>query len=252
VTQLGDKFYHVGGARPAGSPTTIYRKWVQGQKAGAVNVPCGSCNACCRSARMTIQVLPREGKHVEHTVDEQGNMWLAKRPDGTCVYLADGKCSIYAKRPLACRTYDCRVPNLLFGWLDAHDPIMREAIGEWARLKVATVDDGDMLVAMRLAMSDGGLPSTAQEHARKVIWQDRWMKYLPRARELRALNDLLNKQVTVDGKEGTVIAVTMEGHLIVDLRSSGGNIIEVKLHAKLTESTGMMGEARSRPARAAA
>lgn len=49
---------------------------------------CDNCNAyCCR--------MP--------AVREYG---LPTLPDGTCAYLVDNKCSIYASRPLVCRIDD--------------------------------------------------------------------------------------------------------------------------------------------------
>lgn len=36
-----------------------------------------------------------------------GQAILARRADGACVYLSDERCSIYARRPSACRDYDC-------------------------------------------------------------------------------------------------------------------------------------------------
>ena len=33
---------------------------------------------------------------------------LAKRPNGNCVYLKKGHCSIYPLRPTHCREFDCR------------------------------------------------------------------------------------------------------------------------------------------------
>jgi len=38
-----------------------------------------------------------------------GKRCLPKRPDGACIYLGDTGCTIYEKRPQACRAFDCRV-----------------------------------------------------------------------------------------------------------------------------------------------
>jgi hypothetical protein len=41
--------------------------------------------------------------------------------------------------------------------------------------------------------------------------------------------------VTANGKEGIVVAITMEGNLIIDLRRSGGGLMEVKLHKEVSK-----------------
>lgn len=52
-----------------------------------VDVPCGTCFACCTKGA---------ADHME--LDEKGD----------CVHLIGGKCSIYAHRPVECRAFDCR------------------------------------------------------------------------------------------------------------------------------------------------
>jgi hypothetical protein len=225
------------GDKPSGSPTTLLRRLKQGIAAGYVSVPCGSCNACCRTPRAPAGVLPHEvDKLPPGSVVKGGpdGHQLARRDDGACVLLSeDGKCTIYDRRPFVCRTYDCRVPTLLFGWIDAHDPIMEEAISQWAPLRIATVDDADMVTAMRLALADGGLPGTYTETLNKIIGrqprQPRWERYLDRARQLRDAGRMLGRTITVNDKEGLVIAITMAGNLVVDLRRSGGSIMEIRL-----------------------
>ncbi|MEA3490186.1 MAG: YkgJ family cysteine cluster protein [Candidatus Omnitrophota bacterium] len=37
------------------------------------------------------------------------NLWIERKPDGACVYLGeDNKCSIYERRPKACREFSCK------------------------------------------------------------------------------------------------------------------------------------------------
>jgi hypothetical protein len=38
---------------------------------------------------------------------------LATEPNGQCVYLGDSGCTIYDRRPLLCRTFDCRTHYLI-------------------------------------------------------------------------------------------------------------------------------------------
>ena len=77
------------------------------------NVPCGECNACCRGPVKTLLRPTDHGKGYKvRTVDWAGDIRIALRIDhdtGNCIYLIDGKCSIYDNRPETCRMYDCRV-----------------------------------------------------------------------------------------------------------------------------------------------
>lgn len=68
-------------------------------------VDCTGCHECCRF--FNIPLSPYETTWIEHE-DTDGMIHIKKKPDGTCIYLKEGKCSIYNKRPIACREYDCR------------------------------------------------------------------------------------------------------------------------------------------------
>jgi Fe-S-cluster containining protein len=80
-------------------------------------VPCGDCSACCRSSHV-IHVRPQE-KHTLARIPRKyllpapglppGNLVLGYDTVGRCPLLLGGHCSIYEDRPLACRTYDCRI-----------------------------------------------------------------------------------------------------------------------------------------------
>lgn len=91
--------------QPAVSFLSWLRRFRRGMKTGAgAAVPCGTCVECC-----ACLVLPSE-KHGDdpslYDVDEDGV--IKQTADGWCIYLRDGKCSIYDKRPYMCRVYDCR------------------------------------------------------------------------------------------------------------------------------------------------
>ncbi len=47
---------------------------------------------------------------VQVTADESGQpaFSLARTPAGACVYLGASGCTIYERRPLLCRSFDCR------------------------------------------------------------------------------------------------------------------------------------------------
>ena len=99
-----------------------FSAWLKGALAAlaeeaAADVPCGSCNACCRTSHF-IHVRPEEKRSRARLPREllfpapglpPGNLVLAYDEDGRCPMLIEGRCSVYEDRPLACRTYDCRV-----------------------------------------------------------------------------------------------------------------------------------------------
>lgn len=73
---------------------------------GAGNVPCGSCRGCCR-AGYAIGLSKVEAAELPHHVID-GHAVILPMPDGACPFLVDETCSIYAKRPVSCRQFDCR------------------------------------------------------------------------------------------------------------------------------------------------
>lgn len=61
---------------------------------------------CCRE--FWIPLTPHETKYLQ--VDWNwipGAAVLAKKKNGDCIYLTDGRCQIYENRPVACREYIC-------------------------------------------------------------------------------------------------------------------------------------------------
>jgi Fe-S-cluster containining protein len=81
------------------------------------NVPCGTCNACCRTfhqlhirpgEKRARRRLPREYLSVARGLPP-GYLLLGYTEEGACPLLVGGRCSIYEDRPLVCRTYDCRL-----------------------------------------------------------------------------------------------------------------------------------------------
>ena len=81
------------------------------------DVPCGACNACCRTShyihvrpedRGALRRLPRAFLSPAPDLPP-GNLVLGFDEAGRCPMLVDGRCTMYAHRPRACRTYDCRI-----------------------------------------------------------------------------------------------------------------------------------------------
>jgi Fe-S-cluster containining protein len=76
----------------------------QEQRPPERSVDCGSCRACCYLA---VYLTPFDEGEYETEAD---GLILKKRVDGGCVYLDDEKgCSIYERRPVACRSFSCAV-----------------------------------------------------------------------------------------------------------------------------------------------
>lgn len=103
-------------------PAGRFSEWIAGAVAaeaagGDVDVPCGSCSACCRSSYF-IHVQPHEVEALRRIPVAlrfpapglpAGNVVLGYDERGHCPMLVDDRCSIYVHRPLTCRAYDCRV-----------------------------------------------------------------------------------------------------------------------------------------------
>jgi Fe-S-cluster containining protein len=103
---------------PAGS----FASWLRSTRSALVKgngaeVPCGDCNACCRSSYF-IHIRPEETPTITRINRKllfpapglpKGNVLLGYDKDGHCPMLIDNKCSIYEHRPLTCRSYDCRI-----------------------------------------------------------------------------------------------------------------------------------------------
>ena len=86
-------------------------------------VPCGDCHACCRSFRHIRLDPDRDDLTVlQHDRRADGTVWL-KIVDRVCAHLKDGRCSVYDKRPVNCRIFDCR--KWAETWDDL-DPSFRE------------------------------------------------------------------------------------------------------------------------------
>lgn len=73
-------------------------------------VPCDGCTACCRGERVIL--APSDDPSTYLTVpaeldDGTPALMLDHKPNGDCIYLEDGGCSIHDRAPWACREFDC-------------------------------------------------------------------------------------------------------------------------------------------------
>jgi hypothetical protein len=100
-------------------PFAAWLRSMQGALAGThgSDVPCGSCTACCTSSQF-VHIGPDETDSLAHIPAEllfpapgwpPGHVLVGYDERGHCPMLVEGRCSIYAHRPVTCRTYDCRV-----------------------------------------------------------------------------------------------------------------------------------------------
>jgi Fe-S-cluster containining protein len=114
---------------PAGEPAAgdlpagVFGVWLDRMRAALrheadADVPCGDCCACCSTSHF-VHIGPDEVETLAEVPGEllfaapglpNGHVVLPFDERGRCPLLDDGgRCTIYAHRPLTCRTYDCRV-----------------------------------------------------------------------------------------------------------------------------------------------
>ena len=104
----------------------------------AIDVPCGSCNACCRSSYF-IRVNVSETDTIASIPEallfpapgEPGVMVMGFNEQGHCPMLVDDRCSIYSNRPQTCRTYDCRLFAGCGTTEDTSRPDVVDAVSHW-------------------------------------------------------------------------------------------------------------------------
>jgi hypothetical protein len=175
------------GTRYLGSITAFLRAAEKAHATKESKVPCGECNACCRSPKMLVDLMPDELSRFPEavpaaeidTVSERSSGYiLPKNADGSCAKLVDGKCSIYADRPSACRSYDCRWGVFL---RIADDEVMGAALKEWAAPIFPERKDRQILCAMGLAMIAGGHPRSVGEALLKIT---HYPDYMHRAKKM--------------------------------------------------------------------
>jgi hypothetical protein len=155
------------GDKPNGSVTTFMRKYRQGVRQGGVKVPCDGCTACCRSPKIKVELTENEAKEHPGAYFSDEYWRLPKNEDGSCIYLKDGACSIYSRRPFTCRTYDCRW-HILVGLIPSDDPPVRDAVMAWTQFTAPTPEDMETAIAIKMAVADGGVPQDCSVAFRKA------------------------------------------------------------------------------------
>jgi len=72
-------------------------------------VPCNGCTLCCQGD--AIRLMPEDDAAAYITEAHPyipGELMLAHKPNGECVYVDDSGCSIHDRAPSLCRSADCR------------------------------------------------------------------------------------------------------------------------------------------------
>jgi hypothetical protein len=145
---------------PAGSFSHWLRKIRKALAGNSVmNVPCGECNACCRSSYF-IHITPEETRTLSQIPNillfpaplfPAGYMVLGYDGRGRCPMLLGNTCSIYRNRPATCRIFDCRViaASGLTGDGNEHNPILQQA-QRW-QFNCPTKRDLNLLSAVQAA-----------------------------------------------------------------------------------------------------
>jgi uncharacterized protein len=124
-----------------------------------VDVPCGSCTACCTAAYF-IHVRPDETRTLARIPKAllfpapgmpKGHVVMGYDANGHCPMLVGNACSIYADRPQTCRTYDCRVFPAT-GTEPDDKPLIRARAQSW-RFDYPTQRDRDERAAVTAAVA---------------------------------------------------------------------------------------------------
>ncbi|HEY2790106.1 MAG TPA: YkgJ family cysteine cluster protein [Gaiellales bacterium] len=162
-----------------------FSEWLVGMRAAlrgdrGSDVPCGGCTACCTASQF-IHIAPDETETLARIpkallfpapLMPAGHVVLGHDERGHCPMLVEGRCSIYADRPRACRTYDCRV--FAATGLAPEDGLIAERARRW-RFTLPGAADHERRDAVHEAavfirdrpreLPDGAVPANATQHA---------------------------------------------------------------------------------------
>ena len=154
-------------------PAGCFSSWLLGIRQALVKetgaeVPCGECNACCRSSYF-IHIRPEETQTLTRIpkallfpapLQPKGNKLLGYDEQGRCPMLINDKCSIYDHRSRTCRNYDCRIftaSGIIAG--DDSKAMISQQIRRW-KFSYPTQRDHDQHFAVQAAAT------FLQEHAK--------------------------------------------------------------------------------------
>lgn len=73
------------------------------------HVPCNGCTLCCQGDAVRLEEEDMKmGYQTEPHPYISGALMIAHKPNGECVYLSAGGCTIHDRAPSLCRIADCR------------------------------------------------------------------------------------------------------------------------------------------------
>ena len=148
--------------RPDDLPAGAFSAWLEQMRVALrheadADVACGDCCACCSTSHF-VHVGPDERDALAHIPRDllfpapglpPGHLVLGFEQRGRCPLLDElGRCSVYAHRPLTCRTYNCRV--FAAAGIDADREEITRRARRW-RFACPAPRDRDELAAVRAA-----------------------------------------------------------------------------------------------------
>lgn len=114
---------------------------MKGKQAARRAVPCNGCTLCCQGDAVRLEPEDMDkGYQTEPHPYIPGALMIAHRPNGDCVYLGEGGCTIHDTAPSLCRAADCRAVALRYDFISAR---RLHALG---RLDIRVWDKGRQLI----------------------------------------------------------------------------------------------------------
>lgn len=120
------------------------------------DVQCNGCRACC--IKQTVILLDEDEAHLEDFQYSEavygGDLVirvLNHRSNGECVHLGPDGCTIYDKRPVICRQYDCRKQFMVTTRNERRTRHFGDKIWKEARKRLGTLDEEDRATLQRYA-----------------------------------------------------------------------------------------------------
>ena len=158
------------------SLTGLIDELIDGEAQGAARVPCGSCRACCHTK--IIDLIPADSGDGLDVVTVAGVRQLRHAEDGACIHLGPQGCTVYDKRPIACRRFDCRV----FATINVRMQCAEDQITPGWPIQVRTHEERVRAVSLFLAYGE-----YVQEHPSGGDARDAVVHAFNQADEFRAV-----------------------------------------------------------------
>jgi uncharacterized protein len=172
---------------PEPLPAGDFSAWLREMRAalasrGGMDVACGSCRGCCVSSYY-VKVRANETAAAQAIGEsnlepgppgDPGSRLLGYQPNGHCLMLRDGNCSIYAHRPETCRSYDCRVYAAAGMNAGPDKPVINQRVARWSFSYPSEADEREHRAVTAAAnylrqhpvrLSGGHVPSRRSEIA---------------------------------------------------------------------------------------